>query len=162
MKILIKPEDIIKRCCWDSYVYYIVGGSDKEAQKILEENEEMEMSEKDALVIGLLKVIETNNLIHKFNTFITEILSNKSSKQEKTLMVRKKTLDSALEKFLNKFPDYWNPNDYWAEPIVELREYIDNMKTKIDKLEVHTIVERNFTSEFYTTNSVKKLLKFNY
>ena len=161
MKILIKPEDIIKRCCWDSYVYYIVG-SDKDAQKILEENEEMEMSEKDALVIGLLKVIETNNLIHKFNTYITEILSNKSSKQENTLMIRKKTLDSSLEKFLNKFPDYWNPSDYWAEPLEELREYIENMNKKIDKLEIHTIVERNFTSEFYTTNNIKKLLKFNY
>lgn len=161
MKLLITPEDIIKRCCWDSYVYYVVG-TEKEAQKKLKDNEEIEMSEEDALVIGLFKVIETNNLIHKFNTYITEILSNKSSKQEKTLMVRKKTLDSALEKFLNKFPDYWEPNDYWAEPIKELKVYIDDMKLKIDKLEIHTIVERNFTSEFYTTNNIKKLLKFNY
>jgi hypothetical protein len=161
MKILITPDDIIKRGCWDSYVYYIIG-SDKDAHKLLEDNEEIDMSENDALVIGLLKVIETNNLIHKFNTYITEILSNKSSKQEKTLMIRKKTLDFALEKFLNKFPDYWNPNDYWLVPLGELRVYIDNMKVKIDNLEIHTISERNFVSEFYTTNNVKKLLKFNY
>lgn len=161
MKILITPDDIIKRGCWDSYVYYIIG-SDKDAHKLLEDNEEIDMSENDALVIGLLKVIETNNLIHKFNTYITEILSNKSSKQEKTLMIRKKTLDFALEKFLNKFPDYWKPNDYWLVPLGELRVYIDNMKVKIDNLEIHTISERNFVSEFYTTNNIKKLLKFNY
>mgnify|MGYP005850917433 CR=1 FL=1 len=161
MKILITPEDIIKRCCWDSYVYYIVG-SDKDAEEILKKNEEMEISEKDALVIGLLKVIETNNLIHKFNTYITDILSNKSSKQKNVLMVRKKTIDSSIEKFLNKFPEYWKPSDYWNTPIKELKVYIDEMNNKLEELEIHTIVERNFTSEFYTTNKVKKLLKFNY
>ena len=54
MTIRIYPEDIIKRCLWDNYVYYILGGSDKEAEKILKENTEIEVTEKDALVIGLL------------------------------------------------------------------------------------------------------------
>ena len=67
MQITIQPEELIKMCLWDSYVYYILG-SDKEAEKILKENKEMAISERDALIIGLLKVIETDNLIHKFNT----------------------------------------------------------------------------------------------
>ena len=67
MTINIYPEDIVKRCLWDTYVYYVIGGSDKEAEKILKENKEIAMSEQDALVIGLLKVIETDNLIFKFN-----------------------------------------------------------------------------------------------
>ena len=42
MKILIKPTDILKRCLWDSYVYYVIG-SDKEAEKILTEDQEFEI-----------------------------------------------------------------------------------------------------------------------
>ena len=83
MKILISPEDIVKRCLWDSYTYYILG-SEKEAEKMLKENAEVELSERDALVIGLLKVIETDNLIHKFNTYVMEFLTNKSIKEKET------------------------------------------------------------------------------
>ena len=58
MIIKIYPLDIVKRCLWDHYVYYIVG-SEKEAERILKENNEIELSERDALVIGLLKIIES-------------------------------------------------------------------------------------------------------
>ena len=36
MQIQLLPTDIIKRCCWDSFVYYIVG-SDKEAEKMFKD-----------------------------------------------------------------------------------------------------------------------------
>jgi hypothetical protein len=160
MQIKVYPEDLIKRCVWDSYVYYVVG-SEKEAQKILEENKEMEISERDALVIGLLKVIETDNLIHKFNTYVVEVLTNKSIK-EKELLIRKKTFDLALDKFLDKYPDYWIPSSVWSKSLKELVEYINNMKIKLDKLEIHKIVDKNITYEFYSSNSIKKLLKFQY
>jgi hypothetical protein len=160
MKILISPEDSIKRGCWDSYVYYIIG-SDKEAQEILKENKEFEITERDALIIGLLKVVETDNLIHRFNTHIYEILMNKSSKHE-DLLIRKKTLDFAVDKFLDKFPDYWEPSKMWMVALDNLVEYINELKTKIEKLEVHSIVDKNLTIEFYNSNQVKKLLKFQY
>ena len=57
MTINIYPEDIVKRCLWDTYVYYILGGSDKEAERVLKENKEITISEQDSLVIGLLKPI---------------------------------------------------------------------------------------------------------
>lgn len=161
MKIILCAEELVKRCVWDSYVYYVVG-SDKEAQKILEENEEMEISERDALIIGLLKVIETDNLIHKFNTYIVEILSNKSTTNSGQLLIRKKVLDLAVDKFLDKFPDYWVPSTHWSKSLKELVEYISNIKLDIEKLEVHSIVDKNITTEFYGSNNVKKLLKFNY
>ena len=161
MEIKIYPEDIVKRCLWDTYVYYIVGGSDKEAQKILEENEEMIISEKDALVIGLLSVIETNNLIHKFNNHLVEILTNKSMKKKK-LMIRKKTIDDAIDNYLNKFPDYWNPSKYWTDALEELVEYINDIKEEVSKLEVVEYEDRNYTTELYSSRAVKKLLKFNY
>ena len=37
MTITVLPEDLIKRCVWDHYVYYVLG-SDKEGEKILKEN----------------------------------------------------------------------------------------------------------------------------
>jgi hypothetical protein len=161
MKIKIYPEDIVRMCLWDHYVYYIVG-SEKEAEKLLKENVEMELSERDALVIGLLKVIETDNLIHKFNTYVMEFLTNKSIKEKEYLLVRKKTFDLALDKFVDKFPDHWEPNSYWSKSLKELVEYVEGMKILIEKLEIHKIVDKNITYEFYNSNNVKKLLKFNY
>jgi len=162
MTIKIYPEDIVKRCLWDHYVYYILGGSDKEAEKILKENSEIEVSEKDALVIGLLKVIETDNLIHKFNGYVMELLTNKSLKEKELLLVRKKALDAALDKFVDKFPDYWEPNTGYRKGLLELVEYVENIKKDVDGLEVHKIVDKNVTYEFYNSNNVRKLLKFNY
>jgi len=161
MKIKIYPEDIVRMCLWDHYVYYIVG-SEKEAEKLLKENVEMELSERDALVIGLLKVIETDNLIHKFNTYVMEFLTNKSIKEKEYLLVRKKTFDLALDKFVDKFPDHWEPNSYWSKSLKELVEYVEGMKVLIEKLEIHKIVDKNVTYELYNSNNVKKLLKFNY
>lgn len=161
MKILITPEDIIKHCLWDTYVYYIVG-SEKEAEKQLLENKEFEISEKDALVMGLLKVIETDNLVHKFNTYVIEFLANRSVKESEQIVIKKKTLEAVIDKFNEKFPDYWSANIVWKKAIDSLRLYIDKIKIDIEKLDIITIEDKNVTYEFYSTNQVKKLLKFQY
>ena len=161
MKITLHAEEIIKRCLWDTYVYYIVG-SEKESEKILKENLEIEVSERDALVMGLLKVVETTNLIHRFNTHVTEFLTNKSIKDKDGLLVRKRTLDLSVDKFLDKFPDYWEPNSAWVNSLKELVVYIDEIKISIEKLEITQIEDKNVVYEFYNSNQVKKLLKFNY
>jgi hypothetical protein len=162
MTIKIYPEDIVRRCLWDNYVYYILSGSDKEAERQLNENNEMEISEKDALVIGLLKVIDTDNLIHKFNNHVVEQLTNKSIKHGDLLLARKKTLDISVDKFLDKFPDYWLPKSTYVSALADLVEYIDNMKKNIENLEIHKVVDKNVTYEFYNSANIRKLLKFNY
>jgi hypothetical protein len=161
MTIKIYPEDIVKRCLWDNYLQYVVG-SEKEAEKILRENKEMEISERDAFIIGLLKVIETDNLIHKFNSYIVELLTNKSQKEKDQLLIKKKVLDNAIDKFLDKFPEYWEPNPIYKKSLKELVEYIDSIKTKIEKIEIHKIVDKNTSYEFYNSNTIRKMLKFNY
>jgi len=161
MTIKIYPEDIVRMCLWDNYVYYIVG-SEKEAEKILKENAEMEIPERDALVIGLLKIIETPNLIHKFNTYVMEFLTNKSIKHNDLTLVRKRTFDLAVDKFVDKFPDYWVPNSYWSNSLKDLVDYVELMKLDIEKIEIHKVVDKNVTYEFYNSNNIKKLLKFSY
>ena len=161
MKIKILPEELVKRCLWDSYVYYVLG-SEKEGERILKENNEIDLSEKESLIIGLLKVIETDNLIFKFNTYIVELLTNKSSKVNEYLLIRKKTMDSAVDKFLDKFPDYWTPNSFYIKALKELVEYIDTFKVEVEKLEIHKVVDKNITYEFYNSATIKKMLKFNY
>lgn len=161
MQITVTPEDLIRRCVWDNYVYYIVG-SDKEAEKILKENKEFSITEREALIIGLLKVIETDNLIFKFNTYTVELLTNKSIKEKDFLLIRKKTFDIAVDKFLDKFPDYWEPTTSYANALKDLVDYINSIKTEVEKLEIHKIVDKNMTYEFYNSNIIKKLLKFNY
>ena len=73
MQIKITPEDILKRGLWDYYTYYIIG-NEKESQELLKNNKEFIISEKDAIVIGLLKVMETDNLIHRFNDYLIYVL----------------------------------------------------------------------------------------
>jgi hypothetical protein len=161
MTIKIYPEEIVKLCLWDTYVNYIIG-SNKESEEILKENKEMELSNKDALVIGLLSVIETNNLIHKFNNYVMDYLSNKTIRDNEQLLVRKKGFDLAVDKFLDKFPDYWEPSRMWVESLSDLYKYIDNIKNELESLELYTIIDKNISFELYSSNNIKKLLKFNY
>jgi hypothetical protein len=146
---------------WDAYSYYIVGSS-KESEKILKENKKFEISERDAVVIGLLKTIHTDNLIHVFNQNITHFLTVKSMKEKDSLLVRKKSTEIYINKFLNKYPDYWEPSPSYKKSLIDLKKYIDDLKIKISKLEIFKISFNGIEYELYNSNSVKKLLTFNY
>lgn len=161
MKITITPEDLVRRCLWDHFVYYILG-SDKNAEIMLNENKELELSEKDALVIGLLKTIETDNLIHKFNTYVVDFLTNKSINNSNQALIRKKALEISVDKFLDKFPDYWIPNTIYKKSLSELVDYLEDFKIKLEKLDVQKVTDQFGTYEFFVSNNVKKLLSFNY
>ena len=160
MKITLCAEDIVKRCLWDTFTYYIVG-SEKEAEKILRENREFEISERDAIVIGLLKVMETDNLIHRFNDYLIHFLTVRSLKEKDNFLIKKKSVETSIEKFLDKFPTYWDPNIVYKQSLKDLVEYTDDLKNKISKLEIIKLTVQNVNYEFYNTNTVKKLLNFN-
>jgi hypothetical protein len=160
MKILIHPEDIVKRCLWDTFTYYIVG-SEKEAEKILKENAEFELSERDAIVIGLLKVMETDNLIHRFNDYLIHFLTVRSLKEKDNFLIKKKSVETSIEKFMDKFPTYWQPNMVYQQSLNDLIKYTEDIKEKITKLEIIKMSVQNVSYEFYNTSAVKKLLNFN-
>jgi hypothetical protein len=161
MRILIKPSDIVKRCLWDYYVYYIIG-SEKEAEKLLQEDQEFELSERDAIVIGFLKVMETDNLIHKFNDHMVHFLTSKSIKESEQALIRKRSVEIAVDKFLDKFPDYWTPPVNYLNGLKDLIDYIEKFKEKTSELDIIKATIQNVTYEFYPANSVKKLLYFNH
>jgi len=160
MKILIRPSDILERSLWDNYVYYVVG-SEKEAETLLKENKEFEISERDALIIGLLKVIETDNLIHRFNDYLTHFLTVKSIKSEGENYVKKKSIELCIEKFLSKFPTYWNPPLNYKKAMQDLDIYINEVKSKLEKIDVEKITIQNMTHDAYSSNSIKKSLNYN-
>jgi len=160
MQIKITPEDIVKRGMWDFYTYYIIG-SEKEAQELLKKNEEFILSEKDAIVIGLLKVMETDNLIHRFNDYLVYFLSIRSIKEKSDALIKKKTLESAIEKFMSKFPIYWKAPINYQNSLKDLKIYVDDLTSKISGLEILQVTQQNITYDFYSSNSVKKLLNFN-
>lgn len=160
MKILIYPEDIVKRCLWDTFTYYIVG-SEKEAEKILKENKEFEISERDAIVIGLLKVMETDNLIHRFNDYLIHFLTVRSLKEKDNFLIKKKSVETAIDKFMDKFPQYWESSIVYKQSLKDLIQYTDDLKEKISKLDILKMTVQNVSYEFYNTSAVKKLLNFN-
>ena len=160
MRIIIKPSDIVKRCLWDQYTYYILG-SEKEAEKMLKEDNEFEISERDSIVIGLLKVMETDNLIHRFNDYMVHFLSVKSIKEKDEVLIRKKAVEVSIDKFIDKFPPYWNPPLNYKSALKELNEYINSIKENLKTLPVIKLTLQNIPQEFYLSNSTRKLLNFN-
>lgn len=160
MKIFITPEDIVKRCLYDNWAYYIVG-SEKEAEKLLKENKEFEISERDAIVIGLLKVIETDNLIHRFNDYLTHFLTIRSIKEKDSFVIRKRSIELSIEKFINKFPECWSPDYTYKSSLKDLKEYIDKLNSNLQKLDIINLTIQNVNYEFYNANNIKKLLNFN-
>ena len=160
MKIMMKPSDIVKRGLWDTYVYYVVG-SEKESEKLLSEDKEFELSERNGIVIGLLKVMETDNLIHRFNDYFIHFLSIKSMKDGDEILVKKKSVDLAIVNFREKFPTYWNCEINWKMALKDLDVYLNDLILKIEKLELLKLTIKNINYEFYYSNNVKKLLNFN-
>ena len=76
MKIEIYPEEIVKFCLWDNYVYYVIG-SEKEAEKILKEQyfkgeifenlDEYEYLHDTQEDMDILEVLDQNDNLIKFN-----------------------------------------------------------------------------------------------
>ncbi len=160
MKIQITPTGLIKRCVWDTYVHYVLG-SDKNIEQIIKEDKEVELSERDALVCGLLKVIESDNLIHKFNDYMYHYLTVKSVKSGDDIVIKKKVIDLLVDKFFDKFPiKHWTPDSNYASGLADLQKYAGELKEDLAGLQILNITDQTGTHEFYVSNAVKKCLSF--
>lgn len=105
MIIKVRPSDLISRFIWDTYEYYILDGkSNAEKMKIIEEDQEFDISEEDAFVIGLTNVIYTNEVIYKFKQFLRSILENKHFEQDNRKYINRQLLVNCIYSFKNKIP----------------------------------------------------------
>ena len=161
MIITIKPDDIIKRCLWSEYKKFVLKGkTEEEIMDIVEKNEPTVISEDDAYVIGLLKILETDNLVHRFNQHILETLQIKSNVFDDGLYINKNSLIREVVNFKGRFPSYYNPPLNYKKAIDDMVVYVDRIKEKIDLLEVFPYTNKVKTYDFYNSNQVKKLLEF--
>lgn len=159
MKILLTPRDIIERCLWDNYYHYILDNNKEVAAKMIKENLEFELSERDALVIGLIKVIITDNFVKRFNDYINHFLELRSIKEESGFVVKKKQLMTYVGKFMNKFPAEYEPVDAYKRSLIEVGSYSKEIAEELEQLPVSTYVDKSGTHEVVSSNLVKKCLK---
>lgn len=162
MKILIKPSDIVKRSLWRKYVDYSENSkTDAELKAILEEDLEFELNEEDALVIDLLKVLETPNLSYKLNRLIQDFLNQRSIKntEDGKYYINKRGLLKVINTFEKNFPSYYECNDVdFIEGIEVLKTYSLEFKGKMEKV-VPTIIKiHDISMECLPINSVKKMI----
>ena len=160
MKILVTPEDIIKRCLWSKYKKFVLRQTPKdEIVNIIKNNDIISLSENDAYVIGLLKVIETDNLVHRFRLEIEEFVKIKTTVNKDRVIINKSALLKEVLEFKDRFPDAYD-NERFNISKKELYEFITDVHDQINELET---VEINFKEKNYTfiySKDVNKILKF--
>jgi hypothetical protein len=159
MQIIVTPNDIIQRCLWDKYKRFCLHGkTEDEVQKIVEANKPISLSEDDAYVIGLLKIIETDNLVHRFNEDVLDFLQIKSSIIKDDLYISKYAVNKFVSSYYDKFPDYYKPNMSYMKGLDDLRNYIKVIEDRIDDLETTTIKNRDKLFTYYMSKDIKKVL----
>lgn len=105
MTIKIRPSDLISRFIWDSFDSFVLDGkSNAEKNKIIEEDQEFEITEEQAFVIGLTNVIYTNEVIYKYKQFLRSILENKHFEQDNRKYINRQLLINCIYTFKNKIP----------------------------------------------------------
>jgi hypothetical protein len=161
MKIIITPQDIIERCLWDDFEYYILS-KDVEIEEFINGNEEFEIKENDALVIGLLKCVETNNLCHRLNQHIQHFVSNRAFTIEKKYYVKKKLLVGTIQSFNKKFPSCWEPRPSYKGALEDVLEYIDKLLEAVEELRITETTDNFGTHELVEVNHIKKILEYHH
>jgi len=159
MNILVSPSDIIKRTLWSNYKKFVLyDKNEEEIKKLVEEDSPSVISEHDAYVIGLLKCVETDNLIHRFNQQVNEILQLKSIQVDELLLVNKNAILKEIVQFKNRFPIYANLPSNYKKGIEDLNEYLERVKTNTEKLEVRVVKNKDKSYDAINSKHFRKLL----
>lgn len=160
MIITITPDDIIKRCLWKAYKRFALRNvTEDEIEKIVKENKPISLDEEMAYVIGLLKVIETDNLVHKFDTHIIDILRIKSTIQNNDVFISKRIIEMEIDNYIKRFPNYWKPDKNYDKSLSDLALYIDKIKENIVNVEISEFKVKDRIVKYYSSKSIKKLIE---
>ena len=159
MQIIVTPNDIIQRCLWDKYKKFIVyEKTEEEVKKIVDENKPFSLSEEDAYAIGLLRIIETDNLVHRFNENILDVLQIKSNIIKDELYINKTTITREISTYMNKFPEYYKAPFNYKQAIEELKKYIEDVENKIATLEIINVKNKDKMFAYFRSKDIRKCL----
>jgi translation initiation factor 2B subunit (eIF-2B alpha/beta/delta family) len=160
MQIIVTPSDIINRCLWDKFRKFCLHQrNEDDVKKIIEENKPLSLSEEDAFAIGLLKVIETDNFIHRFNEHMMEVLQIKSNVFKDELFINKQSITKELSSYMDKFPEYYKPTFHYKKSIDDLKNYISVIEENVSKAEVFNVKNKEKIMTYYKSKDIKKCLE---
>jgi len=159
MQIIVTPNDIIQRCIWDKYKKFILyEKTEDNVKKIIDENKPFSLSEEDAYAIGLLKIIETDNLVHRFNENILDILQIKSNIIKDELYINRTTILREISIYMKKFPEYYKAPFNYKTAIEDLKKYIEYVDNKISELEIINVKNKEKMFVYFRSKDIRKCL----
>jgi hypothetical protein len=159
MKIILTIEEIIKRCLWSKYKKFVLkNNTEEEINDIIIKNSLIEISENDAFVVGLLKIVETENLIHQFNLHIIDFLKNKSTIHESVVLINKTSLMKEIMEYKDMFPIVYQADANFIKKIEELKIFITNIYDDVDRLNITKINIKEKIYTFVRSNEIQKII----
>lgn len=160
MQILITPQDIIKRCLWLEFKRFCLKDKkEDEIKKFIEENNPFILAEEDAYVVGLIKIVETPNLVHRFKDYMEEYIKTKSNIFGNRLYIPKQSLLKEIQSFKYRFPEEFKPSFEYKKGIEEVINFVDKFYTEIEKISATNIQNKdNKSVPFVSSNVVRDIL----
>lgn len=159
MQILITPDDIIKRCLWSDYKRFCLKDkNEEEIKKIIEDNNPVVLKEEDAYVIGLLKIVETPMIVHRFKDNLNEILKIKSNIFNNKLFIIKSVMMKEISSFVYRFPESFKAPLQYKNGIEELKIFADKLYKDVDKIPTQSFQSQDKVYTYIPSNAVKDLV----
>jgi hypothetical protein len=159
MQILITPEDIIRRCLWLDYKRFCLKEkNEEELRNIIEENNPVALKEEDAYVIGLLKIVETPNLVHRLKEHMDEVLKIRSNIFNNKLYIIKSVALKEIGQFVQRFPDGFKAPFEYKKGIEDLKLFSEKIYIDVDKLPTQTFQNGDKTYTYVSSNNVKDIV----
>jgi len=160
MIITLNIEDIIKRCLFSDYKRFVLKDkNEQEIQTLVRENKPIVLSENDAYAIGLLKIIETDNLIHRFIVHMKDMINIKSSIFDKNVYMSVRIVENELENFKKRFPEYWVADHVYEKSIDDLITFINSLQEQIKTFEIYEFRVKDKKIRYYSSKDIKKMIE---
>lgn len=160
MIISVTIDDILRRCLWSDYKRFVLKDkTEQEIQSIVKENKPVVLSENDAYAIGLLKIIETDNLIHRFTIHMKEMINIKSTIFDKNVFISVKIIENELESFKKRFPEYWITDSGYEKSIIDLKNHIIKLQNFITTFEIFEFKIKDKKIRYFQSKDIKKMIE---
>jgi hypothetical protein len=160
MIITVTPEDLIRRCLWSDFKRFVLKDkSEQEIQLLVKENKPIVLTENDGYAIGLLKVIETDNLIHRFTVHMKEMINIKSTIFDKNVYMSVKIVENELESFKKRFPDYWIADTIYEKSIKDVITHITQLQVLIKTFEIFEFKVKDKKVRYFQSKDIKKMIE---